>query len=356
MLASRTGRTALVWLGAVVLLSGCTAAEPGAGQAPERPPAEVSSTPGPPARIVRFTAAGDYSSSAEAEAVLAAIGEARPDVHVAVGDLSYGARGEEQAWCDLVTGHVGDELPFELLAGNHESDGRNGLIDDFAECLPNRLPGLEGEYGRQYFVDVPLNDPLVRFVLISPAVAFLDGVWDYGEGTDRYEWTSDAIDGARSAGIPWVVVGMHKPCHSMGEYPCEPGAEITNLLVEKGVNLVLSGHEHLYQRTHQLAVGGSCPRLVVHTYEPECVADDDSDHAAGAGTIFVTVGTGGVALRNVHRDDSDTPYFAAASGANEQPTWGFLAVEAGEATLAASFRPAIGSFEDSFTLTTAVGR
>ncbi|WP_028279901.1 hypothetical protein [Arthrobacter sp. H5] len=38
------------------------------------------------------------------------------------------------------------------------------------KCLPNRLPGMEGTYGQQWFVDVPEEDPLVRIVMISPGM------------------------------------------------------------------------------------------------------------------------------------------------------------------------------------------
>ena len=98
------------------------------------------------------------------------IGAADPDAHFALGDLSYGVTGQEQAWCDFVTSRVGAGFPFELLAGNHESNGLNGNINDFAACLPNQLPGLVGTYGRQYYVDVPQDDPLVRYVMISPGI------------------------------------------------------------------------------------------------------------------------------------------------------------------------------------------
>ena len=72
-----------------------------------------------------------------------------PDLNLALGDLSYGATGAEQAWCDFVTARVGAGFPFELLAGNHESNGQNGNINDFSACLPNQLPGVVGTYGRQ---------------------------------------------------------------------------------------------------------------------------------------------------------------------------------------------------------------
>ena len=44
--------------------------------------------------------------------------------------------------------------------------------------------------------------------------------------------------------------------------------------------------------------------------------------AKGAGTVFATVGTGGVELRDVNAADTEAPYFAASSGLNANPTCG----------------------------------
>ena len=119
-----------------------------------------------PARVT-FTTAGDHSSSTNARAVFAEIGALGRDAHFALGDLSYGATGGEQSWCNTVLDGVGVGFPFELVAGNHESNGQNGNINDFSACLPNQLPGAVGTYGRQYYVDVPQEQPLVRFVMIT---------------------------------------------------------------------------------------------------------------------------------------------------------------------------------------------
>lgn len=305
----------------------------------------------PNATSVTFTASGDYGTSVNAKAVLDGIGALHPDLHIAVGDLSYGTTGQEQSWCDSVTQSVGAGFPFELLAGNHESSGQNGNINDFSACLPNQLPGVVGTYGRQYYVDVPQDAPLVRFVMISPGLPFSDGVWAYNAGTARYNWTAAAIDGARTANIPWVVVGMHKPCLSMGQYTCEVGPDLLNLLVNKRVDLVVSGHEHLYQRTNQLATGGACSAIVPGTFSASCVADTDASMVKGAGTVFATAGTGGNGLYNVNTADTEANYFAAASGANQTPTYGSLKVTATATEFSGSFaRAAGGNFADSFTI------
>jgi PKD repeat protein len=289
--------------------------------------------------------------TADTGAVLTATAAQSPDLAIALGDLSYGGPGSEQAWCDFVTSRVGAGFPFELLAGNHESNGQDGNINDFAACLPNQLPGLVGTYGRQYYVDVPRTNPLVRFVMISPALPFPDSTWSYARGSARYNWTTATIDGARTANIPWVVVSMHKPCLSTGEYACDPGADIMNLLVSKKVDLVLTGHEHNYQRTKQLALTGACAAITPNTYSAACVTDADNDLRAGAGTVFATVGTGGQEKYPVDTADPEAGYFAALSGQNLFPAVGLLDVRATATDLTARFVPtAGGTFTDTFAV------
>lgn len=299
---------------------------------------------------LHVTAAGDYSSSKAAAGVLARIGEIDPDVHFALGDMSYGEKGTEQAWCDLVTSNTGQKLPFQLLAGNHESNGRNGDINEFAACLPNRLPGLVGTYARQYYVDVPEQDPIARFIMVSPGIPFAEGDLDYSADSTRYNWTEDAIDGARSASIPWVVVGMHTPCLTMGRYECEAGRALTDLMINKKVDLVLHGHEHLYQRSKQLSSGSSCTRIEPDAYSEDCVEDADNEFSKGAGTVFATVGTGGVALRDINEDDKEASYFAAYSAKNVSPSYGLLDLKFTESSLTAEFVATTGDFRDDFAI------
>jgi PKD repeat protein len=301
---------------------------------------------------VHFTAAGDYNSTAATTNVLNLIAAQAPDLNLALGDLSYGPTGQEQAWCDLVTGRVGAGFPFELISGNHESDGSlNGNINDFSACLPNQMPGLVGTYGRQWYVDVPRSAPLVRFVMISPALTYPDGVWSYTAGSARYNWTVAAIDSARAAGIHWVVVGMHKPCLSLGEYPCEPGAALMNMLISKNVDLVLTGHEHGYQRTKQLRLKTGCSSVVPGSFNAACVQDSDDSLVQGQGTVFATVGTGGTPLRDMNASDPEVGYFRSWSGLNTSPSYGILDVSATADALTARFLPTSGgSLNDSFVI------
>jgi len=61
--------------------------------------------------------------------------------------IAYQA-GIEQEFCDMVKGKLGADFPYQLITGNHESDGHDGDIEKFVGCLPNRLPGVQGDTER----------------------------------------------------------------------------------------------------------------------------------------------------------------------------------------------------------------
>jgi hypothetical protein len=317
----------------------------------ETDPTFIPPPPSAEAESVHFTAQGDIGLGSGARKVLDVIAGLNPQLNLALGDFSYRAGGEQE-FCNMVTGKLGADFPYQLITGNHESNGEEGDIDKFARCLPNKLPGVQGEYGIQWRVDVPEQNPVVRFILVSPGIDFKNGrPLDYSKGSERWRWTAEAIDGARSQGIPWTVVGMHVPCFSLGEKSCQPGKDFTNMLIDKKVDLVLSGHDHVYQRTHQVGLGGSCSELVPANFSATCLTDKDGSMEQGAGTVFVTVGVGGVDLYNVKNNDPEIGYFSTWSGKNRNPALGTLDVTVSADELAARFVPASGySFTDSFAL------
>lgn len=340
----------LAVLGAVVGAAGVLAVACAVMLGGGRPSTQEPRATATPAASLHLTAAGDYSSSDAAAGVLEQIAALGPDLHLALGDLSYGETGEETEWCDFVKSKVGDRIPFELVSGNHEADGEKGDIEAFASCLPNRLPGLVGVYARQYYVDVPQDHPLARIILISPGFPFSDGVWSYAKGSARYDWTAAAIDGARSTGIPWTIVGMHTVCISVGEKPCEAGTDLTNLLVSKRVDLVLNAHEHFYQRTKQLGITPNCPRLVPEKFNADCVTGTGTTESKGAGTVFATAGTGGQTLRQADLADGDAPYFAAHADMDTNPSHGLVDVRLTPQELKYSFVPTDSTYSDSLTI------
>ncbi len=365
----RAGLAVTTGFAVAALLAACSGAGGGSAStatAPSSPAATptVSTSPGtatpsttrpgaPDREPLRFSALGDVGQYKASGQVLDAIAARHDDLTLVVGDLSYRDPGEERTWCDFVLERFSADYPFELVAGNHEDDGPDGSIDVFRECLPNHLPGLVGDYGKQWYADVPADDPVMRVVMLSPDLEFQDGPdgagpqeLSYEKGTPEYAWTRQAIRGAHAAGIPWVVAGMHKPCLSMGRYECGSMDDLMNLLLAEHVDLVLAGHEHMYQRTVPIALGPGCPEVRPDGFDQRCVAPD-----AALGTTFVTVGSGGQELRDVNKDDSERRWFAAVSGADLDPAHGSVAVEVTQETLSLRFEPVgDGSFTDSLVI------
>ena len=298
-----------------------------------------------------FTAGGDYGSDEDATATLDLIARSGASFNLALGDLSYTDATEESAWCDHVRSRVGAEFPFQLTAGNHEDDfGEHGHISEFAACLPDKLSSV-GSYPEEYYFDY---QGLARFVMISPDLTIDGEHFFYGGANDHYDWVANAIDDARAAGIPWVVVGMHKNCLSVGEYYCNVYQELMSLLIEKKVDLVLQAHEHTYQRTRQLGASSSCPVVEVDSFDSDCVVDDgeDDSYTKGAGTVFVVTWAAGAELYDVNPDDPEAGYFVEWMGANSDPRKGFVESTVSETDLAVEFvgSTATSDFADEFAI------
>jgi hypothetical protein len=260
-----------------------------------------------------FAAAGDFSAQLQTAAGLNRLSLSNTSFMLALGDLSYNQLKPESAWCNYVTTKLGGNYPFELVSGYHEANGLNGLIDNFAQCLPDRLGTINGTYAKEYFFDYPAGNPLARFIMISPHLNFTNGgVYEYRNGTPHYAWLSQTIDSARAGGIHWIIVGMAQNCITAGINGCEIGPDLMNLLLAKKVDLILQGHDHNYQRSKQL----SCAQ--VNQYDPSCIVNDGANgiYNKDAGSILVISGTGGSNEYDINITRANYQYFARTMGPN----------------------------------------
>ena len=328
-------RTVAVTVVAIVML----AAHPGTSPQPDS---------------FRFGAAGDFSLSRNFEAVAAAVKASNPDFLVALGDLSY--KFEEKRWC----AHWKDTVTYSnlvLVSGNHDSgESLAGNINEYVkQCgIPFGIPA-EG-YGKQYVFDYPAGQPLARFIMVSPGLSgsfIKDLDTDYDTGHQGYKFVADAIDQARSRNIPWVVVAMHKNYVSTlddktNEISRDTKHSFMTMLLDKRVDLILQGHEHGYERTHQVATNPStCPLLLTDGFDPDCVVDTDNMYKAGSGTVIVVLGTGGKDPRGLNTQDSENRYFVTA----DNKAFGFGEFTVTRSSMSYQFKRAAGGpLTDQFTL------
>ena len=294
---------------------------------------------------VTFGVAGDFGGTEErAGTVMDDIAERDLAAFYLIGDASYSEIEPEQAWCDWVHDHVGATFPFEVVAGNHEEDSEaDGHILDFAACMPDRVGSAlgPGGYGVNYRSDL---GP-VTFIATSPDLEVGGVEYDYDEGSPELGWLLAQIEAAQSED-DWVVVGMHKNCITIGNKTCEIGEAFAQRLIDAGVDLVLQGHDHDYQRTH--ALGGIVENGV------GSIGDHGGDgaYARDAGTVFAIIGTAGTYLTDCSHDDPEYGNFARHwCGEEANISIGYMLLTADSAGLDAAFVTTAGtSFSDAFSI------
>lgn len=292
-----------------------------------------------------FSAAGDFSSSENAGQVLTSIGKSGSNFTLGLGDLGYGGNGTEKEWCDFVKTRVGSDYPFEIVAGNHDDGTKDGDIHEYSKCLPNRLEGVIGDYGTEYYFDY---NNLARFIMISPDI--VNYGFDYSKESSHYDWVANTIMQAREKGLRWVVLGMHKNCITPGAKSCEIGEDILNLAIEKGVDLILQGHEHSYFRSKQLRFSPACEMIVANQLNSECVSSE-GDTFNNEGSLISITGTGGYVLRDMNFEDPELGYFDSWNAKNSGNSYGYSSFEVFNDYLKGSFIPAgIGQFTDNYTI------
>lgn len=328
--------------------------------------ASVADAQTPPSPFI-FTAAGDYGQNANSTEVFKSIGALNPNIHFALGDLKYTDGTDEAGWCQFVKDNInlgagkpvgdvyGETFPVELLTGNHEDTvSGDGFIANFIQCLPDRI-GVVGQYGGEYYLDYQNT----RFIMIPAAGGAISGGWGhkYSFSTDpnsHYQWLKDKIVTAKQTG-KWVVVGMHRYCLTVSiTTNCSVGRDLLDLLINQKVDLVLQGHAHTYQRTHQLVYNtATCPTIdPTQPADMDCVIDTDNNFTKEQGTVFVIVGTGGESV-SAPAVNPQQSYFATAMGAGGTgKRQGYLKVSMTDLSLAATYVGVVGAgtYTDTFRI------
>jgi hypothetical protein len=293
-----------------------------------------------------FTAAGDYGQTSHTDANLNYIAKSGVRFNLAIGDLNYDpTHVTPDAYSAYLKSHLPANFPFEVIAGDHDTDN----IDHYAADLPDHLGHLTGTYAKEYAFEYPAGTPLARFILLSPSNVIPGYL--YNKGGSHYNWVAQQIDGARNAHIPWVIVAMHEYCFTIGSLGC-PASDLLNLLISKKVDLILQGHKHDYQASKQLAFNGTTCTALSTTYNSHCVVNATKSLLKGAGSIIVVTGTGGITpLLSIDTTDPRMGYFRSWMAANINQTWGVSQFTVTASQLTMKFvGTSGGNFTDNFTI------
>ena len=215
-----------------------------------------------------FVAAGDYGCSKNAKNTINSMLDRKPELVLPLGDLSVD--NTATCWLDLVS-PFDDKL--EITFGYSEvKDGKSKLN------LYKDIFGLDNLY---YSFDYRH----VHFVVMST-------LSDFNVTSNQYRFIEkDLQQASANDNIDWIVVTNYGPFYtSPSAHP--PKNEIRNIyhpLFDKyGVDLVLNGHNHNYQRTYPVTFNpskGSQP-IVTNHFTTGYQGDKD-------GVVYAIVGTAG---------------------------------------------------------------
>lgn len=172
-------------------------------------------------------------------AVLAMLAAAEPELVLHGGDIQYQSNPLD-TWNGLF-----DELapliaraPLHVCAGNHEYEDQDEFNVMFSRLFDDQAAG--GNAHRHAF-----DYGSVRFVSWNSE-------YDLGgEDDPEWQWLVDTL--AAAAADPngrRIVVMFHRPYYTLAKHAprLEARARLHPLFVEHGVDLVLTGHNHSYER------------------------------------------------------------------------------------------------------------
>ena len=187
-------------------------------------------SPSPPPAPFRFAVIGDYGSGWDSQHAVArrmcAWRERRPfDLVLTTGDNIYpdgSRRYFRERFFEPYRCLLDDNVRFKASLGNHDYVTRRGrdVIEEPAFGMPKR--------------NYVYRTGGIRFVMADSNVL------------DR-EWLADALEA--EPGDRWTIVLFHYPVYSPGtQRGPTPGyrPSLPRLFQEKGVDLVLNGHDHIY--------------------------------------------------------------------------------------------------------------
>jgi hypothetical protein len=237
-------------------------------------------------------AAGDTTGGVE---------RVQPLFHLFNGDLCYAnlATDRIRTWWDFWHNNTRSarNRPWMPSAGNHENELGNGPIGYQAYQTYFQVPAASGQDDVTRGLWYSFTVGSVHVIsLNNDDVALQDGgnsyVRGYSHGAQK-AWLEKELKAARAdRDIDWVVVCMHQVAISTANM--FNGADLgvrqewLPLFDKYGVDLVVCGHEHHYERTHPIRGQQKNQTL---TPIPTATNDDVVDTTKG--TVHMVIGGGG---------------------------------------------------------------
>src|ERR687889_557222 len=191
-----------------------------------------------------FGAAGDWGCTDDTSDTVNNILDKAPEIVLGLGDYSYDDSAD--CWFDVVN-PIDDRMKIQI--GNH----------DHREV--GNLPKYMNHFGltEQYYSFDYRN---IHFLALSTEIPF-------DVNSAQYKFVNNDVSKAGSnPNIDWIVVYYHRPMYTIPSTHSAISSlrrTFHPLFEQYGVDLVLQGHNHNYQRTYPIIFNSTSPKHPIET-------------------------------------------------------------------------------------------
>ncbi|KAJ6797494.1 purple acid phosphatase 18-like [Iris pallida] len=204
----------------------------------------------PPSQFpVTFTVAGDLGQTGWTESTLKHIDECEYDTHLLPGDLSY-ADYLQHRWDSFgaLVQPLASSRPWMVTEGNHEK-----------ESIPFFKSGFQAYNARwkmPYEESGSTSNLYYSFEVAGVHVVMLGSYTDYHADSDQYAWLKEDLAKVDRERTPWLLVLLHAPWYNSNRAHQGEGnsmrASMEPLLYAAGVDILIAGHVHAYERSERV--------------------------------------------------------------------------------------------------------
>lgn len=242
------------------------------------------------------------------------------DFIISTGDM-VDQGGDFKEWQRMFNSASDSLMSSALMtaSGNHEEKGDNAAVDSF---VYSNLPDQDTTTGVYYSFD---------YNTLHVAVLNTNDLNDDGTLSDeQLAWLNE--DMALSI-QPWKIVALHKAPYSNGSHIDDDDVvalreQLSTLMPELNIDLVLQGHDHVYMRTGVMndnAVANTETQTLAYnglTYTSKINPD---------GTIYSINGTAGSKHYEPKEESETTQYFPTAETvvSLDVPSYSYIQIDGG---------------------------
>jgi hypothetical protein len=224
-----------------------------------------------------FVVAGDYGCDSKTRQTIKDMEEQDSDLAFALGDLSEVKN--PNCFFDIVS-KLDNNDKFKIALGEADTDSNkvhsSSRFSDFVRHFDLESPFYSFDYKNVHFLAMSTGKNL--FI-------------PYANGSEQYNFIdNDLRNAANNSDIDWIIVYGYRPFYTSPTI--HPSTEILRetyapLFEKYGVDLVITSHNHNYQRSYPLVYN------VAHSLEP-IIKDVNASYYSMPGVpIYIVVGTAG---------------------------------------------------------------